>query len=224
MLHRYRLLPLLLLSGLLTLSGVSASAQVLFQPAAVSTNLGTFSGSNINNTIDQSALSTTYSSGITPLAGYNATHRNILASDYWASASGTTTGNVIFDLGVARTIGTLVLWNGTPGNGTGINTFALSAANVADFSSGVTTLGNFTTNTTGTAFAINLETFSFSATTARYFRMNITANAGSTDFTIFGEAAFASATVSATAPEPGTFALLALGAVACGTIIRRRKA
>lgn len=224
---RRTLVAVTLLAGYSLGAGAPASAQVLFQPMAATTNMGATS-SNINNTRDQSGLSVGYTSGVTPLAGYDATHGGRL-NDIWRSAPDNPTGFVTYDLGVARDIGTFVLWNDAPFINSRITSFSLSASNVADFSTGVTNLGSFLTNTTGDSTAINLEAFSFEATTARYFRLNITSNGGSTN-TVFGEAAFASPAASTRIPEPSSLVLLSLsmgipilmGRI--GIVARQRKA
>src|ERR1700678_4847769 len=77
-----------------------AKADVMLDPTAVATDMGTFSG-NINNVINQAGQNPTYVSGVTDFASYTATATATPAnaSDLWTSASGETTGNVDFTLG-----------------------------------------------------------------------------------------------------------------------------
>lgn len=215
-----------LLAGCALGIAAPASAQTMFQPTSVSTTMGNIGNAVINNVINQSGLSTPYTSGVTSLASYNATHDSDLSTAYWNSSANNTTGNVDFDLGGTFTITNFVLWNDPSNYADQIVTFNLISSSDPTFSSS-TALGSFTTNTVGDFTAIQKETFSFAPTTARYFRMQVTANQGDS-FTAFGEAAFAGSTAAVNSPEPGSIALLALGTgvlilMGRGAIISRRR-
>lgn len=222
--HRNSLVVPFLLGGLLALSSVAANAQIMYRPTGASSNIGTGGSTNLNNVINGSGLSTGFTSGTTNLTGYSATHNNNFPANLWGGTA--RTGLVTFDMGstFSTPLASFVFWNLGPTNDVRVATFTLSASNDSTFSSGVTSLGSFTTNTTGTNPATNYEVFSFTPTTARYYRMNITGtfNTNSNN-TGIGEVAFAGV-LAAAAPEPATFAFLALGALTGGMIVKRRKA
>ena len=92
----------------------TAHAGLILQPAAASTNMGTFPGSSPDNTRNQSGLSTGYTSLVTDFDTYiasNPTHNSNLFANVWVSAIGTLTGNFDFDLGGTFTIQSFALWN-----------------------------------------------------------------------------------------------------------------
>lgn len=191
-----------------------ASAQTMYRPADVSTDMGQLTNLySISHVIDGSGLSTGYTSGVTNLASYNATHNSSLPENVWVSALFSQTGSVTFDMGsgFSTPLASFVFWNDMPTFPTPISGFALAASNDATFSF-ATALGSFSPSNPpgGTDNAVIKEVFSFTPTTARYFRMTITGNIGNTNASGFGEAAFAGI-LAANSPEPGTLVLLALG-------------
>jgi hypothetical protein len=122
----------------------SAWATVMFDPASVSTDMGTFSG-NINNVINQSGQNPTYISDVTDFAVYTSSAKANpgVASNLWTSAGGATTGNVDFNLGGSVEIDAFAIWALISTNGDNIGNFTLLASNDASFTT-TTMLGNFT--------------------------------------------------------------------------------
>jgi hypothetical protein len=206
-----------LVLALTTLSGVAA-ADVMWQPTAVTTNMGFFNGSFLpNNLISQGGLSVGYVSGVTNAGTYTASHNNVL--DEWQSTGGPPTGIVTFDLGATVTVTGFRLWNAS-WNTIGdidVRDFELLADTDNDFSNGVTSsLGSFVAlNSFGNNHA--MQSFSATATTTQFVHMRIASNYGAPSNSGFSEAAF---TVSAV-PEPSS--LLTLGALAGGLSLSRRR-
>lgn len=200
------------LGALLALSGVAASAQTIYQPASVTTDMGTSTDQayDLNNLINQSGLQTPYVSGVTDLSTYNSSSQIFDYTNLWSSEADNPTGTVTFDLGNTRTISDLLFWNSRAGTPERLTGFSLAASDDSTFSSGVTNLGDFTVDSSGGFLSVRRDVFSFATTTARYFRMTITGNGGAFRTTI-SEVAFAGPSVAAAAPEPGTLGLLALG-------------
>jgi hypothetical protein len=197
----------------------SARADVMLDPTAVSTNMGTFSG-NINNVINQAGQNPTYISGVTNFASYtaSATATPANASDLWTSASGATTGNVDFTLGGPHAIDSFAVWALISTNGDNIGNFTLLASNDASFTT-TTTLGNFSP-TYAAGSPIPATVVNFATTTASFVRMEITSNNGGPDAG-FNEAAFGS---PGAVPEPSSLVMTGLGIASVMSYrIRRRK-
>ncbi|MFO0953728.1 MAG: discoidin domain-containing protein [Isosphaeraceae bacterium] len=215
-----------LLLGLALAAPRAASAQAVVGATNVTTNMGNFSSSTpIGNVIDQSGLSTGYTSGVTDFATYiagNPTHFSASSGLDWISSTGVTTGNVDFDLGAAFTIDRFALWNIGDNDSRNLTGFTLLASPDNTFAT-TTNLGSFTASTTDPAAAAPAQVFSFTATSTQFVRMQITSNNGSVR-TGFGEAAFGQA---AAVPEPSTLALgsmLAAAGLGCAAVRRRRRA
>jgi hypothetical protein len=209
----------------------AARAGVILQPASASTNMGTDGGSP-NSVRNQSGLSAGYTSGVTDFDSYIAgspTHNGHFDRNIWASARGTTTGNFDFALGAPQggtfTVESFALWNFEESSNDGVRGFELLASTDASFSSGTTTsLGTFTASRAGLHAAVPAQVFHFAPTSAAFVRMVITSNYGDTQFTGFGEAAFEVQSSPAAVPEPGSLALLGLGALSLAGYARRRTA
>jgi hypothetical protein len=205
-------LGVLAILALLT-GGGAAHADFILDPATASTSMGTGFGSP-NNVINQSGLSTTYTSLVTNFASYiasNPTHNSILNANDWISPFGTPTGNFDFGLGGTFTIDSFALWNfPTPA---GVVGFQLLASADSSFSS-TTSLGTFTAhpNNVGLATAVQPEVFTFAPTSAAFVRMVITSNNGDLN-TGFGEAAFSVQATATATPEPASVTLAVLGAL-----------
>jgi len=199
-----------------------AKADLILDPAAVSTNMGTFSAQHVPvNVINQSGLSVGYTSLVTDFTTYissNPTHNT--TNNDWFSTPGTITGNFDFDLGGAFTIEALSLWDIGGNNNSSLVGFTLLAGSDATFSSS-TVLGTFSANpNTGPLTAALPQVFNFSPTAASFVRMQITSNNGAGQ-TGFGEAAFA----VVTSPEPASIFLCGAAfalAIVCGKRYRAR--
>jgi F5/8 type C domain/PEP-CTERM motif len=198
----------------------SAKATLMYDPAGVSTNMGTFSGA-IGNVINQSGQVPGYVSGVTDFATYTASATATAgnANDLWTSGSGATTGNVDFDLGGSVEIDAFAVWALVSTNGDNIEHFTLLASNDASFTT-TTLLGNFTP-TYSPGSPIPATVVNFALTTASFVRMEITSNNGGPDAG-FNEAAFGT---DSSAPEPSSLWMAGIGIVsALGYRLRRNPA
>lgn len=204
-----------------TLGFAAAMPQVeaasIIGAVGVTTTMGEFSHTNepITKTIDQSGLSSAYTSGVTDFDTYTATTTHIGINDgtkSWFSAINNKTGTVTFDLGSSITIDAFALWNLHNINTNSIQNFSL-------LDDGNNLIGSFTAvkGPGPDSNTINAQIFSFGPVTTQHVILQVTSNYGGS-LTGFGEAAFRQ---SASVPEPTSLALFAIGGVA---LARRRKA
>lgn len=213
----------LLLTSLMT----TVHAGTILQPVGASTNMGSYSSQYLPTfAINQSGLTTGYTSGVTDFDTYTATANTTLSSGgssfmIWFSTANTTTGNFDFDLGGLSTIESFALWNDPQSAGQGVNSFNLLADDNAGFSS-PTLLGSFSA-VEGLGNANLAQIFSFAPTSASHVRIEILSNHGSTFVTGISEAAFEVSGVSAV-PVPAAAWLLGSGLLGLVGVSRRSKA
>ena len=204
--------------------GTMAQAGTIVQPTGVSTSMGSFdAGFDIGNTINQSGLSQTYTSGVDDFdtyVGLNPTHSG--SSGFrWASSTGTTTGTITFDLGSIITTTRLALWNAVLAS-QGITAFEVFSDNDGDFGNGGTTsLGSF--NATSTFDPNAVQVFDFTDATTQFIHFDVTANGGNGTFTTLGEVIFEEGQDGlppTTTPEPSS--LIGLAVIGGGFLLRKR--
>jgi len=180
--------------------------------------MGEFSASfPVENLINQSALSGTYTSGVDDFATTVATISHGQNVGEWASPVGTTTGNLDFDLGADLYVTQLVLWDSRLGAGEGdrsINDFTVLTDTNQSFTSS-TNVGTFT----NPRDVLDGTVFDLTDSSARFVRIQIQSNYGA-NLTQMGEVAFASGV--AAVPEPSACAFLGLIGVAIACCRRRR--
>ncbi len=220
----FKKLSLSTLLAVATLSvGTMAQAGTIVQPTGVSTSMGSLSaGFDIGNTINQSGLSQTYTSGVDDFdtyVGLNPTHSG--SSGFrWASLLDNTTGTITFDLGSILTTTRLALWNAF-NSAQGITAFEVFSDNDGDFGNGGTTsLGSFTGTPTGDPNAA--QVFDFTDATTQFIHFDVTANGGAS-FTTLGEVAFEEEEGTPpppTTPEPSS--LIGLAVIGGGFLLRKR--
>jgi hypothetical protein len=177
-------------------------------------------GGAIGNTINQSGLSTGYTSGVTDLTAYLSStpvHDSLNSSNYFSGVG--SSGSVDFNLGASYSIQSFILWTDGSNVPSEVRNFSLLAAGDAAFTNPVN-LGSFTATGPGITSAVGAEVFSFSPTQAQFIRMQITSNNGGSA-TVLGEAAFARANQSQI-PEPSTFILGGFG-LALALIAKQRQ-
>ncbi len=191
---------------------VPAFSGTILSPAAVDGNtLGTAGGST-SHLIDQSGLSQNFISGVTDFETYislGPTSAVVSASTGWASSPGTFGGYLQFDLGANYALSGFVLW--TQNTILAVNSFTLSVASDASFTSGVTNLGTFSA-----AEGLNAQTYAFTGE-GEFVRMQINSSHGATSVNL-GEVAFDATLI----PEPGSLLLLGMAWAGIGAAGRRR--
>lgn len=174
---------------------------------------------DLPNLINQSGLSSHYTSGVTNFASYTAT---ALGGDQytWTAAQGNVTGNVNFSLGGTYTLDALSLWTLAGAAQTiSVKQFTLLASNSSSFAT-YTTLGTYTaTEPASNATSVSAQVFDFTKTSASYIRIEIQSNYGNANYSGMGEVAFA-----AVVPEPSSLALCGIAGVVglAGARLRRR--
>jgi hypothetical protein len=195
-----------LVSGLFT---NPAHATAIVSPVAVINNsLGEWSSSlAVEFMIDQSGLSSGFTSGTTDFTNYIGTSPTHVANQFntlWGSRSGQTSGVVDFDLGSAISINEFVLWSDASNGGasSGIKEFRLYASLASDFSENVL-LGTFI-GPLGlpTPTPLPATVYSFAPTPARFVRLEIINHWGDPNINIH-EVAFGATVV----PEPAALGL-----------------
>lgn len=215
-------------AGVALAAASTAQAELILSPTAfVSNSMGesTFSDLDIGNVIDQSGLSSNFTSGTTNYATYLSTpptHATMFSGDSWQSASGNSTGSIVFDLGDLYNIERLAIWQG--GASTGkfddrhVNGITLETSLDPAFTS-PTSAGLFNVPPGAGASAYPVHDFDLIDSTGRYVRLTIDSVHGpNTAFATLGEIAF---DVSpATVPEPSSGLSLA---IAAGTALLFRR-
>jgi len=203
------------------------NATVILSPTAISQNtLGDRSpGVDIGNVIDQSGLSSAFTSGVTDFDAYlggNPTHSFVAQDNEWFAPDGEFLGNIDFDLGAVYDVDRVAIWNE---DATGVSRFelitSLDSAFAASTSFGFFSLTNNPRDADYLADVISLGAVS----SARYVRMNLVGfypdEQNVADQASLGEVAFSVAAAN-DVPEPASLVLGGLGLLAAGSIRRRR--
>lgn len=195
--------------------GVNAATPVVLSPTAVINNtIGNFgAGFSDALTIDQSGLSSTFTSGSDDFDDFistNPTHTDF-SEGFWFGPDGTITGVIDYSLGGMFNLDRIALWKDIDNDGT-LNQFTVFTADNSGFS-GATNVGTFNLSD----FTDAAQVFDIVDSHAEFLRIELVTTHGSTNFTGFGEIV-----VSATPiPEPSSALLLGLGAL--GMVVRRKR-
>jgi hypothetical protein len=194
-----------------------ASAATMQSAVSASSNTEWSSAYDINNTINQSGLSSSYTNGITDFDSFvsSATHTTVASNNEWFAQSGVYSDSLIYDLGGSFNVSKIAIWNE---ESWGTDTVDIFASNDASF--GVSTfLGSFNLTDNPLNISYLADVLDIQDTFAQYFKFNVV---GSTpDSVALGEVAFGVSNISAV-PVP-TAALLFAPAL-IGFIGLRRKA
>ncbi len=203
------------------LSGSTQAALVVAPQAVLANGLGETAGQSLSQTIDQSGLSTGYTSGVTDWDTFVAgapTHNSLSTSNNWLSAPGSTTGVIDFDMGTAYVIDQIALWDVTLTGAVDINSLTISVATMSDFSDALVSDTITLNDPAGVDTARPIQVFNLTNKRfGRYVRFTINSNSGSVVNTGLGEFALAAT------PEPGSLMLCGLSAIALGWRSRRRR-
>jgi hypothetical protein len=187
-------------------------AGTIVSPGSATTAIPT-AGGNVGLLIDQSGLSVNFISGVTDFDTYIAlgpTSAIVTTLNGWASQVNKLPGFVQFDLGADYAISGFALWNQSTPN-LGVNSFTLTSASDAGFTSNVTNLGTF-----NAVKSLAAQTFTVSGT-GEFVRMEINSTLGANQVNL-GEVAFDATLI----PEPASLAVLGLSCVGMRFARRRR--
>jgi hypothetical protein len=199
------------LAGLLALALTTTARAGYITGVTATTNMGNGFGTDIAHIVDGSGLSS---------LSLTATHAAGTTSNDWVSFSGTTTGQVTFDLHGTFTLVGMSVWNFN-----GNNTVGVQGVSVSTSTDGVTftpLAGGPTTFAQGANFAAEPpQQFTFGPVVADFVRFDITSNYGFPLETGLSEVGFDGTPGTPVVPAPPTL-LLGLVGAACVARLRRR--
>lgn len=190
-------------------------ANVILSPTAVIANSMGTGGGSTDNLVNQTGLSSGFTSGMTDFGSYiasNPVHAALSSVNAWGSPTSVTSGSLDFDLGSIYSVGALALWSDQFNSG--IMDFTLFADNDASFTT-ATDLGSFTASLTN---PITVQTFAAPAV-ARYIRLQIDSVHASAINATIGEVAFDVTPV----PLPAAIWLFGSGMVVLAGMTRQNR-
>ncbi|MEI6328097.1 MAG: discoidin domain-containing protein [Pseudanabaena sp. ELA645] len=197
-------LAVIAFTAFMSLSATSVSA-INITGVTASTDMGSGSGGNIENTVNGAGLP----SNIPSLTGI---HVSASTTNAWVSVLGTRTGNIDFNLGGSYDLSGFSFWNFIGGvSNVGIKDVSILTS--TDGSVFTSLAGAPTQFAQGVSSAANPQTFTFSPTTASFVRFAVASNYGNANFTGFSEVQFDSAAT----PVPFDFDP-SLGVVGLGVV------
>ena len=174
------------------------------------------------HSIDQTALTTNYVSGVTDYELYVAGNPQHVRTtndpaQYGSTASNTVPPlNIDYDMGATYMIGKVAFWNGPFNSSTGTAAMEIYTSNVPDFSTS-TMVRRIAPRNDGGGSVTTVESIDVVDTNARYVRIRITGTLFNNSGAAIGEIAFGT-TAPAVFPTPGPVA------AASGSVITQGKA
>jgi len=223
-----RALGVLALAGM-TLGGTLEAQRVVVAPTSGLVNSGgTYTGTFLYDTYNQSGLSAGYTAGVTDFDYFlslSPTHNYVFSGHEWFSDIPVSAATITYDFGSLMTLSALALWN-EDASGIGLFNlyYSLDGTNFFTLLSGAAPVNN--------AYAVNYpaEVFSWTAQSMRYVRFEMSGcpqiGTNSISACAIGEVAFArELTEISPVPEPATMGLLATGLLGLAgvNLVRRRK-
>jgi len=202
------------------LVGGGAQAAKIVAPVSVTLNTGGVANPTffaIDNIIDQSGLSKSYTPGLTEFEDFVASDPTVTSDlgTRWLSLGSTSTASFTFDFGEEVTLSKLALWDD---RSTTISLIRMSTPQLGAFRD--------LSVTDVLQTQAHAEVFTFQPVTTRYLTFEITGcNVGQVqNWTGCGlsEVVFAEGDPTAV-PEPATWAMMILGFGAAGSVLRRRR-
>jgi len=201
-----------------------AQASVITSPTGATASSEFSADYDIGNTIDQSGLNVTFISGVSDFDAYLAghpMHTPIAFNNEWFTALNVTQATVTYDLGSAKLVDRLALWNEEfSGFGTGRISYSLD---------GLTFLSLITISPIDSPanLAYGAQVFGWEAVSARFFRFDVSGcpqpDGDPSPLCGIGEVAFSVNGPPPRVAEPGTLMLLALGLAGAGWLGRGRR-
>lgn len=173
---------------------------------------------DLSHIIDQSGLSSTYTSGVTDFSTFTSsvTHVNNSPVNAWATIG--STANIDFDFGAEVNITQFAFWGDNGSNTNNINEFSILISNDRTFAT-FTDLGTFN-GPLPNANPVEAAMFDVTDGLGRYVRLQASNFGGS--YVILGEVAFDDGAVNAV-PVPAAFWLFGSGLLGLVAVARRKK-
>ena len=194
-------------------AATASHAGTILSPTSVYNNtVGTYCcGGPATQMINQSGLSSGFTSGVTDFNSYIAGNPTHLRDDFqgWIGpAGGPFTGVLDFALGGSYNVQRFAMWNTAAGSTANVQSFTLFVSDVANFSSS-TDVGTFTNAELSSSNPYPVQVFDSLDTTGQYLRLRINSYYNNGNVVEIGEVAL-DVGPGNQVPEPGGLALVSL--------------